>query len=92
MAREHPRLDVRPGRAAAGQAAARDGPRSPLPAACAWQVKLEPPALFQLHLELATADGNTARVAVGNILKDAAAAAGKVSGARPQAAPVWRRL
>lgn len=33
------------------------------------RVKFEPKALFAIHLEIATTDGNTCRVSVGNIFK-----------------------
>lgn len=49
-------------------------PQTP-PSRSLTQVKLEPPTLFQLHLELALTDGNTARVSVGNIVKEAGAPA-----------------
>jgi hypothetical protein len=42
------------------------------------QMKLEPPALFCVHLELGTDDGNALRVTVGNVLKEADAGGSKV--------------
>lgn len=57
---------------------------------CYIQLKLEPPCLFNIHLDLATADGAAARVTVGNVLKDLAAA-GRVRGpdARLRGAHYW---
>lgn len=54
-------------------------PTLPPPLPCCLQIKVEPPALFSVHLDLNTVDGNAARVSIGNILKDAATH-GKVEG------------
>ncbi|KAI8472679.1 MAG: hypothetical protein J3K34DRAFT_519551 [Monoraphidium minutum] len=63
---------------------------------CYLQVKLEPPLLFSLHFDLATSDGNAARVSLGNILKDPASAGkrknGTLSLAVPDATSRWTLL